>query len=974
MKRLIDLSTAYGLVTFFLMGILCLPAGVLFAQSPAELAIEHVRNTRNDYELTPKDVQELMVTDQSTSRLTGATHVYLRQAYQGIGVYQGNIGLAIDKQGTVVAYWNHALVDIGRRVNGSSPVISASDAVMAVAAVHGLGAAAGVQVIVAPTGSDQSQVLSGGNISQEEIKAKLVYFEDDNHVLRLCWDVDVLQMDGQHWWSARVDALNGRLVDENDWMLTCNWGNAHDHGADCALLAEAPAPAPEPLMLYAAPPPNSYNVFPDPVESPNHGVRAIVSNPWVLAASPFGWHDTDGNAGPEFTITRGNNVHAQDDINGNNGTGSSPDGTAALDFDFPLNLNQQPVGYLDAALTNLFFWNNRIHDVWYMYGFDEQSGNFQENNYGNGGAGSDYVFADGQDGSGMNNANFGTPADGGNPRMQMFLWTGQGSSFFDVNAPSNIAGPYSVVEAGFGPGLSTTPLTGNVVLADDGSANPTEACNPLVNGAAINGNIAMVDRANCNFTVKVVNAQNAGAVACIVCNNVGGAPFAMGGADNSITIPSVMMSQADCNLLKAELGNGLNVTMSNSGGAFNRDGDFDNVIIAHEYGHGISNRLVGGPSNASCLTNAEQMGEGWSDFIGLVMTIEPGDAGGDVRGVGTYAISQPTSGGGIRPAPYTTSMALNPFTYGDISNTGAITRPHGIGFLWCNMLWEMTWLLIDNYGFDPDLVNGTGGNNIAMALVTEGMKLTPCGPGMVDGRDAILAADQALYSGQHTCLIWQAFAKRGLGFSASQGSANNRSDGSEAFDLPPACNSLPVEWMHISATAGSKDIAVNWTVAAEVDNAGFEVQRRAEYELEFAEIGFVESNEGGKSEVEYGYLDAGVRPGIRYEYRLRQLDLNGASSMSETVAATIAAAAELEATVLPNPAGDRARLLLDGPIKAPVTVDLFNVLGQPVLHLELGVEAAKAGVELSLESVPAGHYVLRARSGQSIATKRLVVE
>src|SRR5690554_442522 len=86
---------------------------------------------------------------------------------------------------------------------------------------------------------------------------------------------------------------------------------------------------------------------------------------------------------------------------------------------------------------------------------------------------------------------------------------------------------------------------------------------------------------------------------------------------------------------------------------------------------------------------------------------------------------------------------------------------------------------------DPDVYNGTGGNNIAMHLVIQGLKLQGCNPGFVDGRDAILQADQLLYNGENTCLIWEVFANRGLGFSADQGSRNSRTDQTEAFDLPP---------------------------------------------------------------------------------------------------------------------------------------------------------------------------------------------
>jgi subtilisin-like proprotein convertase family protein len=104
------------------------------------------------------------------------------------------------------------------------------------------------------------------------------------------------------------------------------------------------------------------------------------------------------------------------------------------------------------------------------------------------------------------------------------------------------------------------------------------------------------------------------------------------------------------------------------------------------------------------------------------------------------------------------------------------------------MIWEMSWALINQYGFDPDLYNGTGGNNLAMQLVIDGLKLQPCSPGFVDARDAILLADQNNNGGANQCAIWTAFAKRGLGNSATQGSSSSRSDGTQAFDLPPACS------------------------------------------------------------------------------------------------------------------------------------------------------------------------------------------
>ena len=212
-------------------------------------------------------------------------------------------------------------------------------------------------------------------------------------------------------------------------------------------------------------------------------------------------------------------------------------------------------------------------------------------------------------------------------------------------------------------------------------------------------------------------------------------------------------------------------------------------MIAHEYGHGISNRLTGGPATVSCLNNAEQMGEGWSDWFALNFTTHPDDRPSTARGVGSYVIFEPPDGPGIRPTPYTTDMNVNQSTYAFVADVVNISQPHGIGYVWNTMLWEVYWNLVDRYGYNADIYGDwtTGGNNLALQLVMDGLKFQPCLPGFVDGRNAILQADTALTGGDNQCEIWRGFAKRGLGFSANQGSSNNRTDGVEAFDLPASC-------------------------------------------------------------------------------------------------------------------------------------------------------------------------------------------
>jgi hypothetical protein len=202
---------------------------------------------------------------------------------------------------------------------------------------------------------------------------------------------------------------------------------------------------------------------------------------------------------------------------------------------------------------------------------------------------------------------------------------------------------------------------------------------------------------------------------------------------------------------------------------------------------------MGGPNNTSCMNNDEQMGEGWSDFYSLMVTIKSTDTETDARGVATYSNGETSEGFGIRQYKYTTDMSINPFTFDDVkdqwftdteTNTPTVSE-HGVGSVWATMLWDLNWKMIAAYGFDPNLYNGTGGNNMTMQLVIEGLKLTPCSSGFQEARDAILAADDALYSGANKCLIWQVFSRRGLGYSSSSGSADSYSDQTAAFDMPP---------------------------------------------------------------------------------------------------------------------------------------------------------------------------------------------
>lgn len=131
-----------------------------------------------------------------------------------------------------------------------------------------------------------------------------------------------------------------------------------------------------------------------------------------------------------------------------------------------------------------------------------------------------------------------------------------------VLTPPAIAGSYQFqAPSSWGGDWQAGTAFGQLVLANDGSANPTQACQTLVNAAAINGNIAVIDRGTCEFGIKALNAQNAGAAAVIIMNNATGTiDMGAGAQGGNVSIPVIMVSQADGNAIKAQLNGGNSAT------------------------------------------------------------------------------------------------------------------------------------------------------------------------------------------------------------------------------------------------------------------------------------------------------------------------------------------------------------------------------------------------------------------------------
>ncbi|MFN3908769.1 MAG: T9SS-dependent M36 family metallopeptidase [Flavobacterium sp.] len=766
----------------------------LQAQQAEQIIANFFNQEFAKYDFTWEDTRNWTIESQATSKKTGITNYYVNQLYDGKYVFGAQSNFSI-KNGKVFHYFDRFEKNISNRISQTVPTITVTQAVELAYQHAQLQAINTIEII--KTKIHHLFELSNGLELDYPVQARLGYEKLPTDALALAWEITFFSSNYQNLWLIKIDATSGEVLSQIDLVLRCDFGvnsNHQNHAHEGYFGKSFDASE----ALFANNSLGSYRVVPFNFESPNHSPRQLITNPHNILASPYGWHDTNGIPGPEFTITRGNNVWAREDFDGINSTiGASANGGSNLVFDFPYNPTlQAPAEYIDASVTNLFYMNNILHDVWYQYGFDEENGNFQALNYTFPlGGDNDPVIAESQDGSGTNNANFATPPDGNSPRMQMFLFGSTTSNnILNILSPSSIAGVQPGLESAFSPGFVALPqapsgITGQLVLYQDTLGTQSLACTSPLNGSQIQGKICVIRRGDCNFTDKVFRAQTAGAIAVIIVNNVDGT-ISMGGSNASLTIPAISITQAlGENIISTMATQTVTVTLSRptQGPSSARDSSFDNGIVAHEYGHGISNRLTGGKTSANCLTIQEQMGEGWSDWITLMMQLKPGDNGIQQRGIGTFAVNQPTTGTGIRPFPYSTNTTTNPVTF---QFTNSLSVPHGVGSVWASMLWDLTWAYIAKYGYHPDIYNGNGGNNKVMQLVLDGMKIQPCNPKFTDARDALIIADQVTTGGEDYCLIWQVFANRGLGQFASSGT-NSASDQVEDFTVPPAgpnCN------------------------------------------------------------------------------------------------------------------------------------------------------------------------------------------
>ncbi len=629
------------------------------------------------------------VTREDVTAHNGMRTVVWQQQVDGVPVYNTILKANLTKEGALVTMGSHFMSDATaatgmdaatRTALVAQPPVDVKKAV-SLAAAHLGDAVAPEQAreTTQPQGAERMQRFSAPGLS--DTNAGLAWLPMDAASLKLTWDVTLMSLAKNEMFRVLVDAQTGEVLMRTS--LTDDISNASYRVFVKPDLQPMDSPSPFSPALST---PGTFQ----PAVAPRN---LITLQAFDTTASPNGWIN-DGD-----TDMQGNNVDAHTDLTGANTIDLPRPTSATRTFDFAIDFAQAPSTFKDAAVTQLFYYTNYIHDRLYELGFTESAGNFQTNNFGRGGLGNDRLQADAQDGSGTNNANFSTPADGSSPRMQMFLWTG-----------------------------------------------PTPA----------------------------------------------------------------------------------------------RDGDFDGEVVLHEYTHGLSNRLVGGGVGISA-NQTRGMGEGWSDFYGIALLAEPADdlsaswaRGGYSRYLLSGTFNQNYYFGGRR-YPYSTDLTKNPLTFKDIDTVLASAHPgipvspvvgstpsevHNEGEVWCVTLWDARANLINKFGYAI-------GSELILQLVTDGMKLAPANPNFLQGRDAIIQADLVNSGGANRNALWAAFAKRGMGASATSPASTLNTGIVEAYDISDNLGVTPIAaWLAQGNSGGpfspgsqaytlanSAATAQNWTAA-----------------------------------------------------------------------------------------------------------------------------------------------------------------
>ena len=340
-------------------------SGYSLGKTPMQVATEYLDDNAADFGLTVDDLNDYRVLSHFVSQHTRVNHIVLQQQHNGLDVLGAMINIAVDNDGRILAGGSSFVPGLSAETElEQSAVIGPVDALADTFSSLGLTPTSNLSILQQSNGLNQEVTISDGGIASVPIQGALGYVYRDGG-LELVWVFGILTNSNQNAFTAFASAESGDFIYASDGVKSA-----------------------------------TYQAFSMPDMSPEDGSQqTVVNNPDAMSASPFGWHDTNGVPGAEFTDTRGNNAFVQSGGLGAippNSSGERADGGDELEFNFPYDPTKpatDPDNIL-ASTTNAFVTMNIAHDVLANYGFDEAAGNFQATNYTGLGEDGDAILVD----------------------------------------------------------------------------------------------------------------------------------------------------------------------------------------------------------------------------------------------------------------------------------------------------------------------------------------------------------------------------------------------------------------------------------------------------------------------------------------------------------------------------------------------------------------------------------------------------
>ncbi len=382
-----------------------------FLTAPAELAPRDVVATFVGqhpalFEIGPADLADARVTREFRTQHNGATHLTWQQEIDGLELVGCVLNANVTKKGELINVSSSFLPTPEKGWNLPAARLSALDAVRAAAANVGVRLSTDPEGSAPQGGSDRQSWSSSAFLPTEPATTERVAFAWMRERVVPAFRVQLSKLGTADVYEVLVDATDGTILQRVNH--TKYFGGTEDVSLR-VYTSDSPAPG--------SPGNATPNGFQFPFVSRN---LVTITGASVSAESPNGWIDDGVNE------TRGNNVDAHTDLNADNVADvPRPAGSPYRVFDFAQDNTLAPSTYRPAAVAQFFYLSNRYHDKLFQLGFDEPAKNFQVTNFSGLGAGNDAVQADVQDGSGTDNANFGTTGtDGSTGRCQMYVFTG----------------------------------------------------------------------------------------------------------------------------------------------------------------------------------------------------------------------------------------------------------------------------------------------------------------------------------------------------------------------------------------------------------------------------------------------------------------------------------------------------------------------------------------------------------------------